>query len=245
MSQFPVQVQRDFEQALTAGEYAAGDILSLSELSERFEAEPEAMSVVMAAEARKGLVKRKDASSFEICHMPEPDVGSVFVHAQERGLSPSSEVQAVAVEPASEVVADRLRLKPGAPIYRLERIRRVKGEPLAHQVNHMPFEICPGLEKDDVSHASFKRLLERKYLVFLTEAEESFNIVPAGANDRDVLGLSEGASVLSVDRLARSPTGWPVVWAILHIHPGRYTYVAEIWPEAARLLHEQDSAEQT
>jgi GntR family transcriptional regulator len=245
MSQFPVEVQRQFEQALLAGEYAAGDVLSIDELAERFKARSRDVRTVMAAEARKGLVEKIGAARFEVRGIAEANVGSVFVHAQEHGLKPRSEVRRVVIEPASEVVAEKLQVELDTPVYRFERTRWVGGTPLANQINYMPFEICPGLEDDDVSHASFKRLLERKYLVFLAEADENLDLAPAGAQDQEVLGLQPGSSVLRVDRLARSRSGSPVVWATLHIDPQRYDDVAELWPEAAKLLQAAGHADET
>lgn len=239
MPGFPVQVQRAFEQALIAGDYAQGGILNLEQVSQRFHAGRDDLARVMAAEVRKGLVKRREADRFEVCGLTKPEVSSVFVHAEERGLRPTSEVRAVIQEPASQTVAKKLEVAVGAPVYRFERTRRVQGEPLANQINYLPYEVCPGLEEEDVSHVSFKRLLEEKYLVFLAEAEERVDLVPAGIQDGQVLDLEPGSSVLEVDRLARSQTGWPVVWATLHIAPQHYEYVAELWPRAAELLRSQ------
>ncbi len=243
MSQFPVELQRVFERSLTAGDYQAGDVLTLARLSERFQAEAAAMAAVMAAEMRKGLVQELGSGKFEVRGVARPEVGSVFVHAQERGLKPTSQVRAVVKEPASETVAQKLRLEMGAPVYHFERTRRVKEEPLANQVNYIPFEVCPGLEHDDVSRTSFQKLLEEKYLVFLAEAEERLAVVPAEPEDRAVLGLPPASSIVRVERLARSSSGWPVVWAVLHIHPDRYEYVAELWPAAAELLRRSRNEE--
>ncbi len=236
MSQFPVELQRVFERALMAGHYQAGDVLTLRRLSERFQAEPTDVAAVMAAETRKGLVQELGPGEFQVQGIARPEVGSVFVHAQTRGLRPTSEVRAVVKEPASETVAQKLRLEIGAPVYRFERTRRVREEPLANQVNYIPFEVCPDLEHDDVSHTSFQKLLEEKYLVFPAGVEERLAVVPAEPEDRAVLGLPAGGSVLRVERLARSSSGWPVVWAVLHVHPDRYQYVAKLWPAAAELL---------
>jgi len=244
MPQFPVEMQRAFEQTLIAGEHAQGDILTLEQLRHRLHAGRVDLVTVMAAEVRKGLVKRRGVDRFEVCGLAKPDVSSVFVHAEEQGLKPTSEVRAVIQEPASETVAAMLKVTVDAPVYRLERTRRVGGAALANQINYMPFEICPGLEEDDVTHASFKKLLEEKYLVFLAVAEESVDLVPASTHDREVLDLEPGSSVLEVDRLARSQTGWPVVWATLHIDPQHYEKVAALWPRAVELLQSRGRTDQ-
>ena len=49
----------------------------------------------------------------------------------------------------------------------------------------LPFEICPGLENDDVSRYSFQKLLEEKYLAYTAEFKETFSIEPADEQDQD------------------------------------------------------------
>jgi GntR family transcriptional regulator len=129
-------------------------------------------------------------------------------------------------------------LDPGAPVYRFVRTRYVNDEPLANQTNFIPFEVCPGLEDDDVSNFSFKRLLEEKYLAILSQLQESHQITQADAQDAHVLGVSPGSLLVLVERISLSPTGYPMVWASIRIRPDHFQYVAALWPAAAELLEE-------
>jgi DNA-binding GntR family transcriptional regulator len=70
----------------------------------------------------------------------------------------------------------------------------------------------------------------------LVDMQEEYLLLPATQQDREVLDLAEEASVLVIDRIAASATGWPLVWANVRIRPDRYQYVATLWPEAAALL---------
>ena len=133
-------------------------------------------------------------------------------------------------------MAERLRVEVGDPVYRYVRTRNVDGQPLANQTNYMPFAVCPGLGHDDVSRYPFQRLLEEEYYAVLVEMQEAYSLIPSTDLDRQVLQLPEGASVLVVDRIALSATGWPLVWAMIRIRPDRYKYVAALWPQAAQLL---------
>jgi DNA-binding GntR family transcriptional regulator len=232
---FSRELQRDFESELVSGAFEIDTVWTVPSLCERFGATDVDMRQVLVAAYRKGLVEA-EAGRFRILGLAERGVGSVHAHTHKRGLKPTSEVRAVEVEPASEEVAGHLAIEAGAPVYRFERTRRIDGSPLANQINYLPFDVCPGLEEEDVSRRSFQGLLEETYHVVLTGAEEHLSIVPATDQDRDVLGLPPGASVLEISRLARSATEQPVVWAVLHIDPNQYRYVAELWPAAARLL---------
>jgi GntR family transcriptional regulator len=233
---FSIALQRQFERSIVGGQLAGDRLWSLGDLAERFQVPVEAMQQVLGAARRKGLVAEADPGRFQIVGLPTTEFASVFTHTAGSGLKPRSEVRQVEIEPATPQVAHKLRIEAGSPIYRYVRTRWVNEEALANQTNHMPFDVCPGLEDDDVSRYSFQKLLEEKYHAVLVEMEEEYLLVPATGPDRAVLGLPEGASVLVVDRIALSASGWPLVWAEIRIRPDRFDYVAALWPGAAEML---------
>lgn len=234
--EFPRELQQRVEQAIVEGELARGQVRSLDDLAGRFQATAGDLGRVLRAARRKGLADTVDADSFQILGLPATELASVFTHTAGSGLKPRSEVRQVEVEPASALVAARLLLEAGSPVYRYVRTRWVNDEALANQTNYMPYEVCPGLEQDDVRRHSFQRLLEQKYHAVPVEMEEEYRLLPASGSDREILNLAAGAAVLVVDRVALGATGWPLVWAEIRIRPDRFDYVAALWPQAAKLL---------
>jgi GntR family transcriptional regulator len=178
---------------------------------------------------------------FRILGLVSTTMESVFTHTAKAGLKPTSLVRAVEVEPATPEVAEKLAVEVGSPVFRYVRTRNVDGQALANQTNYIPFEVCPGLEHDDVFRFSFQKLLETKYFAVLSEMQEWFRLTPASHEDREILNLPPGSSVLIIERIALGATAWPLVWANLRIHPDRYEYVSALWPQAAHLLKDRDS----
>lgn len=236
---YPTKLQARFEQLVIEGTYAPGDLIRVDDLAGQLQAPTAQVLRVLGTAERKGLLSRVTGESFRVLGLPTTEFASVFTHTAGAGLKPRSEVRQVEVEAATPVVAEKLRVKVGSPVYRYVRTRWVNEEPLANQTNYMPFEICPGLEHDDVTRYSFQKLLESKYAAVLVEMKEEALLVPATAQDREVLDLAEGAKVLVVDRIASSATGWPLVWANIRIRPDRFEYVAALWPEGAKLLSQR------
>jgi GntR family transcriptional regulator len=236
--EYPVEMQREFEEGISAGRYTPGTRVTAAELGERSGLGADRAARVLAAAHRKGLVIRsaEGGESFIVQGVPRSSRQSVFTHTAEAGFRPTSLVRDVEIEPAACTVAEKLRVDEGSPVYRYVRTRYVDGRPLANQINYMPLEVCPGLEHDDVSWSSFQRLLEDKYRAILVDMEERFLLEPATGEDRTVLELPEGSEVLVIERVALSATGWPLVWANIRIRPDRYSYVAALWPAAAQLL---------
>lgn len=239
--EYPEALQGKFEGAILGGDFDPQEVLAIGDLAARYGASPDKMRQVVLTAVRKGLVEWADQDGERLCilGLPESDLDSVFTHTAKSGLKPRSFVREVVVEPAEPVVAQKLDVEEGSPVYRYVRTRNVAGQALANQTNYMPYGVCPGLEHDDVSNYSFQRLMEEKYAAVLTEMDEVFSLVPASCEDRTILDLPEGSSVLVIDRIALGATGWPLVWADIRIRPDRYEYVAALWPKAAELLESQ------
>ena len=234
--EYPTELQARFERQIVEGNFGRGEFVSVDHLANQLGGPADQVLRVVRTAERKGLVVASGEGAVRVLGLPTTDFASVFTHTAGSGLKPRSEVRQVEVEPATPMVADKLRVDIGSPVYRYVRTRWVNEQALANQTNYMPFEVCPGLEHDDVSRYSFQKLLEEKYAAVLVKMDEKALLVPATAQDQEVLGLAGGADVLVVDRIALSATGWPLVWAEIRIRPDRFEYVAALWPEAAKLL---------
>jgi len=235
---FPTSLQQQLEAAIVRGDHARGSTLLPGQLGRDYGASPDDVERVLGAAYRKGLVKPLPGGEdgYLVLGLTRSSFSSVFTHTAESGLKPRSLVRQVEVVPATPEMAARLEVEEGSPVYRYVRTRYVNEEPLANQINYMPFEVCPGLEHDDVTRHSFQKLLENKYATVFAGMKERFSIVEANAEDREILGLAPGATILLIERVALSATNRPVVWANIRIRPDRYSHVAALWPEAAELL---------
>jgi len=240
---YPKVLQRRIEQTIVNGKYATDKVVTVGRLAKEYQASPGQVRQVMLTAYRKGLVDRaaQEDDAFRILGLPTASSASVFTHTARLGLKPRSVVRDVEVEPATPMVAEKLKVDVGSPVYRHVRTRYVDEHALANQTNFMPFAICPGLEHDDVSQYSFQKLLEEKHFAVLMEMKEMFLLVLSTSEDREILDLPDNSPVLAIERIALSATGWPLVWANIRIRPDRYEYVSALWPQAAHLLKGTDS----
>jgi GntR family transcriptional regulator len=233
---YPIQLQQQVEQAIITGKLVRGQKVTSEELATVWQVPLDEMRQVLLAAYRKGLANYVHGEEYEITGIAGPTLDSLFQHTSKAGLKPSSNVRAAVVVACPETAAAKIDVPIGSPVYRLERTRIVNGEVLANQVNYIPFEVCPGLEEDDISQVSFQKLLEGKYYAVIPEIKEEVYIAPANDKDIEILSLPPGAQVLVIERLSFSATNRPLVWADIHIRTDRYHYVEKLWPSAARLL---------
>jgi GntR family transcriptional regulator len=123
--------------------------------------------------------------------------------------------------PATESLADALRLRPGEPVFVLERLRTADGSPMAIERAHVPASVAPGLLDESLENKSLYRLLRERYGLVLDEGEQTIEAVSASAADADLLCIPRGSPVLLLVRHS-SAAGRPVEHVVSTYRGDRY-----------------------
>ena len=82
---------------------------------------------------------------------------------------------------ASEEVAERLAVRPGAAVHLVERLRLVDGAPMAVETSQLSAARFPGLLRELRRGSSLYKILEESYGVVPVAAEETMSAMPAMA----------------------------------------------------------------
>ena len=124
------------------------------------------MTVRRATDAlvAEGLVVRRHGSGTYV--LPPPVVRflgltSFTQDMRDRGLIPSSELLAFAVERADTTVAGRLRIPESESIHRFTRLRLGSGEPMAIETVWIRSALVPGLRAQDLDGSLYELLAHR------------------------------------------------------------------------------------
>ncbi len=141
-----------------------------------------------------------------------------------RGQRPSTTVISATMHPADEAVAEKLRINPGALIFRLQRLRLADGEPLAIELSQITFKDCEKLLGEDLEQNSLYRLLETKYGVTLMEADQEIEAGLASNEDAQLLKIAPGCSVLYTRRVTYTERNQPVEYARAVYCGHKYTF---------------------
>lgn len=123
------------------------------------------------------------------------------------GANPSSVVLAAHLIPATPELAAALRTPEGEEVVSIERLRMVDGVPLALQEAHLPHRLCPEILRHDLAVRSLIQILREEYGLRLARAEQTVRAVLANARERELLGLSDPAPLLSNERTTYLDTG--------------------------------------
>jgi GntR family transcriptional regulator len=122
-------------------------------------------------------------------------------------------------------VAARLELPADARLIRLERLRYVDTQPLAHDTAWLPADVAKPLLKVDFTHTALYDELANRCGVGPTSGSEWIHTELPAAMDRELLGLRARQPVFSIQR--RSVFGSrPIEWRETVVCGDGYMFVA-------------------
>ncbi len=147
--------------------------------------------------------------------------------ARNQGLRPDSRVLALDIVKSDTDVAAHLGLDQGDPVTRLERIRLIDGEPLAHEIARLPGKL-PRFKSNLAKAGSLYAVLADVYGIHIADVEDTVETALAGPADVRLLGIEMGAPLLVVHRLARDAAGAPVEWTRSAFRGDRFRFVSRV-----------------
>jgi GntR family transcriptional regulator len=147
--------------------------------------------------------------------------------AASQGLTASARILEISVVPADPVTARQLAVDPGTDVHRVERIRLVNGEPLAHETAFLAGAL-PDLAHNVETRGSLYSALGEDYGIRISEVEDTVETKLAGPDEVRLLDVEMGAPMLLVHRLGLNPEGGPVEWTRSVFRGDRFRFVARM-----------------
>jgi len=144
-----------------------------------------------------------------------------------RGLEPSSQVLEFGKVTPPPKVAVRLNLmNEGEKVYRIVRLRFANGEPMGIQESYVHVDPDQVIRYEDVNGGgSLYRLLEERFNISLSEAEETVEATLASAHEARLLGVKKGSPLLLHERITYSLDRRPIEFVKTLYRADRYKYL--------------------
>jgi len=155
-------------------------------------------------------------------------VASFTEQAIANGLSPSSVLLGLTRARATDKVAEKLRLEPGAEVHQLDRLRLANDRPMAVETSFMPATRFPYLGRKVKDGASLHAVLTNDYGVELVTGEETIDTAPASPQHAKLLQADVGFPMLVVSRLSFDRSGVPVELGTSWFRGDRITLTASL-----------------
>ena len=160
-------------------------------------------------------------------------LASFTEQAAANGLTASSELLGAERIRASDEVADRLGLRPGDPIYKIDRLRLADERPMAVETSMLSAARFPNLTKRMRSAGSLHAVLGEAYGVELRRGEESIDTAPASPREAALLDCDTGSPMLVVRRRSFDADGLAVEWGTTWFRGDRITLIAYLMTPGA------------
>jgi GntR family transcriptional regulator len=129
---------------------------------------------------------------------------------------------------ATDELADLLRIKPGAPVHRLERLRKVNGAPMALEQSHLAAGRFPGLARAVRRSGSLYQVLAEQWEITVVGAVETIETAPASPREAGLLDTDVGAPMMMLSRHSFDEAHEPVEWVRSWYRGDRYKFVATL-----------------
>jgi GntR family transcriptional regulator len=125
---------------------------------------------------------------------------------RQQGMTAGSRIVSTGLVVADDETADALGLAADAYAIDLVRIRLADGTPISLEHVRLPAQMFPDL-LDQPLGGSLYELLKERYGTVPGEALEHIEVIPAGEDEASILGLEQGAPLLSITRTTNDADG--------------------------------------
>ena len=220
------QVAEQIEGAIHDGALAAGDrIANEVALADQLGLSRPTVRQAIQTLVDKGLLVRKRGVGTQVVNAPirrTVELTSLYDDLTRSGLTPTTSVLGLDLADPDEMARKRLNIGPGERVWRLERLRSVKGEPLALMYNVVPAQVT------DLSSVDLERtgLYEhfRAQAIHLRVAHQVIGARTIDSREARLLGGHKGDPVLTMERTAYDDQGRAVEYGLHLYRPDRYAY---------------------
>jgi DNA-binding GntR family transcriptional regulator len=220
------QVAEQIEGAIQDGQLAPGDrIANEDALADQLGLSRPTVRQAIQTLVDKGLLVRKRGVGTQVLNAPirrTVELTSLYDDLTRSGLRPTTTVLGLELVDAEEPARQRLNAHSGERVWRLDRLRAIKGEPLALMCNFVPASVT------DLSRVDLERtgLYEhfRAQAINLRVAHQVIGARTVDTREARLLGGRKGDPVLTMERTSYDDQGRAVEYGLHLYRPDRYAY---------------------
>jgi GntR family transcriptional regulator len=226
------QLKEILRAKITAGEFDSdGEFPSERELVERYKISRMTARQALSELVNEGLIIREQGRGSFVVQPRFQDqlrhLTSFTEDMQLRGLPTESKIIDFRVV-TDEAVAAKMEIPPDEELVQLQRIRSVKGEPIALQTAFIRHQFCPNLVEQGLVGGSLYKTLEERYGLRLGRAVQTIEAKPADEYEEKMLGVKIGQPVLGLERLTYLQNGQPIEYVRSTYRGDRYRFQIEL-----------------
>jgi GntR family transcriptional regulator len=213
---FYVQLWDFLRENIKQGVWRSGDQLPGEHaLCEQYDVSRTVVRQALSELESEGLiVRRKGKGAFvvepKIIESLAQKLTGFYQDMSERGLRTITQVLIQEVMPAPAKIARQLEIPVETPVVHLHRLRFVEDEPILLVTSYLPYALCSGLERIDLSNRSLYAYLEQSYGLVIARGRRRIGAVAANSEQAHLLRICPGAPLLSLDSVSYLADDTPI-----------------------------------
>ncbi len=128
----------------------------------------------------------------------------------ERGVTPISKVLMQKVIPANDLISEKLKIAHGSPVLVIERLRYINDEPIVLVTTFLPYQMCMGIENEDLTNQSLYELLEKKQNIIIARGERTIEAVIPTKEQCQLLSINKNIPLIKLESISYLSSGTPI-----------------------------------
>lgn len=230
---FYYQVAETLKERIVSHQYQPDALLpSESRLSEEFDVSNITIRKAMALLVQEGLIIRRRGVGTRVVPRQEDRIPLKITgnfrdwvdSALRKKYRLTIDVLSIDRMICPRPVAKILQLAQDAEIWRVKRVRKLKGEPASYYINYIPVDLVAPLRKRDFSRRSFIEVFREKGKIPITQTSQKVEAVVSDMDVSSVLGIHFGAALFFVENAYYSADGRPLEVTHIYFRGDRYIY---------------------
>ena len=109
--------------------------------------------------------------------------------------------------PSSAVIAQKLGVDEGAPVYSIQRVRLVDNVPMSLQTSYLPKFMVPDLIEKKFEEGSLFKTVKKEYRLEIGNASEFLRTVQADTYEAKLLGVHKNDPMFLLERVTKTKNG--------------------------------------
>lgn len=173
----------------------------------------------------KGLLVRRRGIGTQVVHgkvTRNVELTSLFEDLERAGQKPVTKLLSAEIGKADAAVADHLGVATGSPVLHIKRLRSADGVPISILENTLPEEFTD-LDLGQLSRHGLYQMLRARG-VTIRVAKQRIGARAANATESELLDVSRGGPLLSMERTAFDQSGRAIEWGTHCYRPDLYSF---------------------
>lgn len=224
----------DLRQKIFSGELKPGEKLPPEyEMKDHYGVSRDSLRKALAKLEQNGYITRRAGMGtyvkFKKADYPLMRMESFSEQMRARGLEPSSEILSIELSTDMQPhVRDELALGKADRIYKICRIRKTGGQPMAYEIAYIPYKLCAGLHTHLLDDTSLYEVYEGVYQHRIGDARISLEAELSDHRLQKLLGLKASEPLLKMICTAFLEDGRPLYHVVCYYIGEKYIFTTSL-----------------